>query len=127
MFSENSKDFRHGLTLLHSAPLRLSLRLRHGRMARRGQGVRELFPPRRTGRSSRTNGLRALLLLGGREDFSRAAHRRGGSGGAAGGGAMKFYPSFLTTGLAALAMAGLWYFFGVAILAKLVGLFAQPF
>jgi hypothetical protein len=40
---------------------------------------------------------------------------------------MKFYPSFLTTGLAALAMAGLWYFFGVAILAKLVGLFALPF
>jgi len=96
-------------------------------MARRGQGVRELFPPRPTGGFSRTNGLWALLLLGGREDFSRAAHRRGGSGGAAGGGAMKFYPSFLTTGLAALAMAGLWYIFGVAIVAKLVGLFAQPF
>ena len=68
------------------------------------------------------NGLRALLLLGGREDFSRAAHRRGDSGGAAGGGAMKFYPSFLTTGLAALAMVGLWYMFGVAILAQLVRL-----
>ena len=123
MFSENLKDFKHGLTLLHSAPLRLSLRLRHGRMARRGQGVRELFPPRPTGGFSRTNGLWALLLLGGREDFSRAAHRRG----VPGGGAMKFYPSFLTTGLAALAMAGLWYIFGVAIVAKLVGLFAQPF
>ena len=35
---------------------------------------------------------------------------------------MKSHPSFLTTGLAAFAMAGLWYMFGVAILAKLVGL-----
>ena len=71
-------------------------------------------------RSSRTNGLWALLLLGGREDFSRAAHRRGVPGGAAGGRAMKSHPSFLTTGLAAFVMAGLWYMFGVAILAKLV-------
>jgi hypothetical protein len=35
---------------------------------------------------------------------------------------MKIYPSLLTTGLAAVAMVGLWYVFGVAILAKLVGL-----
>ena len=40
---------------------------------------------------------------------------------------MKSHPSLLTPGLAALAMAGLWYIFGVAIVAKLVGLFAQPF